>query len=173
VATIGFVSNFEILAVCLGNICRSPMAEAVIGGRLAAAGLGDKVTVGSAGTGSWHIGHPADARARETLERAGYVVNHSARQVDSDWIGRTNLVLAMDRWNLQDLRAMAPRSYDLTRIRLLRSFDPRLRHLPEDDELLDIPDPYYGELSDFRQAVEYIEDAAPGVIDEVRLELGS
>lgn len=167
------MSDFEILAVCLGNICRSPMAEVVIRDRLVAAGLGDRVTVGSAGTGSWHIGHPIDARARETLERAGYGAGHAARQVNSDWIGRTDLVLAMDRWNLQDLRALAPRSYDMTRIRLLRSFDPTLDHLPEDDELLDVPDPYYGELSDFRQAVEFIESAATGVVDQVRLELRS
>lgn len=167
------MSDFEILTVCLGNICRSPMAEAVLLDRIAAARLDDRVTVSSAGTGSWHIGHEADPRARETLRLRGYEFSHRARQITSDWVRRSDLVLAMDRWNLQDLREVAPASTDVTRIRLLRSFDPELTHLPEDDERLDVPDPYYGDADDFRQALRQIENAVTGVVDHVRLELGT
>ena len=86
----------RITVVCLGNICRSPIAEAVLRDRLEGAGLGHEVLVDSAGTGDWHKGHPADARARATLEAHGYALDHRARQIDPSWLAGTDLLLAME-----------------------------------------------------------------------------
>src|ERR1700743_1999741 len=96
---------YTVCLVCLGNICRSPMAEVVLRAELAEAGLAEGVTVASAGTGDWHIGHPMDRRAQAELGRRGYDGSaHRARQIDSSWLPDRDLFLAMDRRNLADPR---------------------------------------------------------------------
>ena len=100
--------TYRICLVCLGNICRSPMAEVVLTSELAAAGLRDSVTVDSAGTGDWHLGHQMDAHAAAELSRRGYDGSaHRARQVRPSWLADRDLILAMDRRNLADLRRLA------------------------------------------------------------------
>jgi protein-tyrosine phosphatase len=150
---------YRICLVCLGNICRSPMAELVLTAELAAAGLGDSVTVDSAGTGDWHVGHQMEAHARSELARRGYDGSaHRARQVEPSWLTRRDLILAMDEQNLADLRQMA----ELTgggndRIRLFGEAGG----LPSSDrEGLDIPDPYGGDAGDFGAVLNLIETAA-------------
>ncbi|NDF96834.1 MAG: protein tyrosine phosphatase, partial [Proteobacteria bacterium] len=81
--TSGTSRPFRITVVCLGNICRSPIGEAVLRDRVAEAGLADLVQVDSAGTGDWHLGHDADPRARAVLQQHGYPLSHQARQIDS------------------------------------------------------------------------------------------
>lgn len=164
-------THYRIVAVCLGNICRSPMAEAVLTARFAETGLGHNVSVTSGGTGGWHIGKPADQRARATLQRAGYQSDHRARQFESAWFSAADLILGMDYSNVQDLRGMAPNDHSASRVLIMRSFDPSLMHLPEDDPALAIPDPYYGTELDFRTALTMIERSAGGIVDQVRLEL--
>jgi protein-tyrosine phosphatase len=84
----------------MGNICRSPTAEAVMRARLAGAGLADRVVVDSAGTGSWHAGSPADERAAEALRAGGYDASgHVARQFDASWFAERDLVVALDNKN--------------------------------------------------------------------------
>ncbi|HEY1119305.1 MAG TPA: low molecular weight protein-tyrosine-phosphatase, partial [Acidimicrobiales bacterium] len=119
--------------VCLGNICRSPMADVVLAERLADAGLDDRVSVGSSGTGGWHVGDPMDRRAAATLTAAGYdATRHRARQWGSgEDADAADLVLAMDAQNLADLGGPTDR------VRLFRDFDPV-------DPGSDVPDPYYG-----------------------------
>src|SRR5580704_8501876 len=107
--------------VCLGNICRSPMAETVMRAELAAAGLDGAVVVDSAGTGDWHVGDAMDPGARAALAGRGLDGSaHRARQFQPSWLGRRDLILAMDARNLADLRRMArnPGSQDSDRIRL-------------------------------------------------------
>jgi protein-tyrosine phosphatase len=147
--------SYRVCLVCLGNICRSPMAEIVLRKTLDDHGLGDLVTVDSAGTGSWHQGGPMDERAAATLADHGYDGSlHRARQFLGDWYGRIDLVLAMDGENLRALRRLAPTGAD---VRLFRSFDPAA---PEGAE---VPDPYYGDGEGFSEVLKMVEAASEGL----------
>src|SRR5262244_139612 len=116
---------YRVGLVCLGNICRSPMAEVVLRAELDRAGLSGKVEVDSAGTGDWHLGEAMDPGARAELSRRGYDGSgHEARQIQPSWLTDYDLLLAMDRSNLAGLRRMAAGDSELAgRIRLMRSFD--------------------------------------------------
>ncbi|WP_433497831.1 low molecular weight protein-tyrosine-phosphatase [Sphaerimonospora sp. CA-214678] len=143
----------RVCVVCLGNICRSPMAEAVLRRTFAEHGL--DVVVDSAGTSDWHVGNPMDERALATLAEHGYDgSSHRVRQFDPAWFAERDLVLVMDRENLRDIRRLAPPEAD---VRLLRSFDPAA---PEGAE---VPDPYYGGPEGFVEALHMIEAAAEGL----------
>ena len=146
----------RILAVCLGNICRSPVAEAAI--REAAQAVGADVAVDSAGTGAWHVGNPPDERMQEAGAAAGLDVTGRARQVTTDDLATHDLVLAMDSSNLADLEALARQANVDVPIRLFRSFDP---DAPAD---LDVPDPYYGGPDGFADVVAMMRPAAAGVV---------
>lgn len=142
----------RITAVCLGNICRSPIAEAVLREELRIAGLND-VVVGSAGTSDWHAGDDADPRAIAALRRHGLTLDHSARQITSAWFEpdhpqRPDLVLAMDVDNLERLYGLAPETAR-DRIRLIRSYDPANAGVSIYQPALSVPDPYYGSEADF------------------------
>jgi protein-tyrosine phosphatase len=143
---------YTVCLVCLGNICRSPMAEVVLRSELAAAGLAGAVTVDSAGTGDWHIGQPMDSRARAELTARGYDGSaHRARQIDSSWLPGRDLFLAMDRRNLADLRRMATwADVPAGRVWLFG----QAGGLGPDQ---DIPDPYGGDAAEFSTALELIQ----------------
>lgn len=159
---------YRITAVCLGNICRSPMAEAVLRARLAAAGL-DRVTeVDSAGTGGWHVGEDADPRARAALRRRGYPLAHAARRFDPAWFATSDLILAMDAENHRTLLRLAPDEEARERIRFMRAFDPAATDGGRD---LDVPDPYYGGDDGFDDVLDLLEAAADGVVAHVRTQL--
>ncbi|NQU37832.1 MAG: low molecular weight phosphotyrosine protein phosphatase [Actinobacteria bacterium] len=164
--------KFRIAVVCLGNICRSPIAEAVLSAHVDQAGLRDRIDVESAGTAGWHAGLDADHRARLALQTSGYSCAHSARQFDPSWLDDLDLVLGMDYQNVLDLRDLTSDPEQVESIRLYRSFDPALMHLPEDDPVLEVPDPYYGSQADFDAVVKMVENATAGIIDYARLELG-
>lgn len=159
--------TYRITAVCLGNICRSPMAEAVIRDRVTAAGLDEIVVVDSAGTGDWHIGGPADPRARATLDSAEYAHDHRARQIDASWMADIDLLLAMDSSNYANLQAMVAESGADVELRMFRSFDPELGHLDEPHPDLDVPDPYYGSHDGFVDVLAMLERAADALIVEL------
>ena len=157
---------YVITCVCLGNICRSPMAEAVLRQRFSDAGLGDDVVVDSAGTGAWHVGNDADPRTLATLAAAGYDLSHAARKFEPEWLERSQLILAMDRDNHEALLALAERhDVPAEHVRLLRSFDPAAGPDAE------VPDPYYGGRDGFTDVLHMIESAADGVVAHVRSEL--
>ena len=157
-------SPYRVVVVCTGNICRSPIAEAVLERAFAQAGL--VVDVSSAGTGSWHIGDDADPRALKVLALAGYDMQHEARQFDPAWFvdvdSRADLVLALDSSHRRDLQVLASKhGVDSDHVLLLRSFDP-------DAVDVDVPDPYYGADSEFDDVLAMIEAAAPGIVEFVR-----
>lgn len=162
------MSHFQITVVCLGNICRSPIAEAVVRHRLAAAGLAEHVRVDSAGTGDWHLGYPVDPRAQATLARHGYALEHRARQIDPTWFAGIDLALAMDTANYADLRTMLDAAGTRTEVRMLRGFDPALADVVEPSGLLDVPDPYYGGDEGFDTVLTMIERAADGLVEQLR-----
>jgi len=157
---------YRICLVCLGNICRSPMAEILLRTELARAGLSAAVEVDSAGTGDWHIGEPMFGPALAELSRRGFDGSgHRARQFQRSWLARYDLVLAMDRSNLADLRRMGPEEAAAGRVRLLRSFDPGL--VAGDAYHDEVPDPYGGGPDGFELAFDLIRDAARGLADQL------
>jgi len=165
---------YRVCLVCLGNICRSPMAETVLRAALAEAGLDGAVVVDSAGTGDWHIGQPMNSGARAALATRGYDGSaHRARQIEPSWLARRDLVLAMDARNLADLRRMAGAA-GRDRIRLfgevggLSGLKGRDRRGPGDrrgrgDEAdgAEIPDPYGGNAAEFGYVLDLLGRAAP------------
>ncbi len=143
--------SYRIALVCLGNICRSPMAHVVLAARLAEAGLDDRVEVTSSGTAGWHVGRPMDERAAATLTAAGYdATRHRARQFDPARLDQLDLVLAMDAANLAELVGDSGRGPGNGRVRLFRDFDP-------DDPGGEVPDPYYGGVSGFEEVLAMVE----------------
>lgn len=148
--------RYHVELVCLGNICRSPMAHVVLERRLAEAGLSDLVEVTSSGTADWHAGKPMDSRAAATLTAAGYdATRHRARQ----WGGpdHADLYLAMDADNLAGLGGPAPRAW------LFRDLDPL--H-PGDD----VPDPYYGGDDGFEEVLAMVELTTSTLVEALRRE---
>lgn len=162
---------YRICLVCLGNICRSPMAEALLREELARAGLSGRVEVESAGTGDWHVGHPMDRRARAELAARGYDGSrHRARQFQRSWFGRFDLIAAMDARNLDYLRAAAPTEDDARRVRMFRSFDPAVQSAERANRRqgdLDVPDPYNGAAEGYTLAFDLLEPAARGLADQL------
>ena len=136
------------------------MAEAATRAALVENGLDDRVELDSAGIGAWHVGNPPDARMRAAGRAAGLAIDGTARQVSGHEVADWDLVLAMDRSNLADLRGMAaPELHD--RIRLFRTFDP-------DADSDEVPDPYYGGPEGFQHALDLIEGASEGLLQEIR-----
>jgi protein-tyrosine phosphatase len=176
--------SYRVSLVCLGNICRSPTAEVVLRAELARAGLSGKVEVDSSGTGNWHVGGPMDAGARAELAARGYDGSaHRARQFDRSWFGDYDLVVAMDRRNLADLRRMAPdRATARDRVRLLRSFDPATAgngygegaaaRPGRDLHHGDVPDPYDGSAADYALAFDLVHAAASGLAAQLAALIG-
>lgn len=153
----------RILFVCLGNICRSPTAEGVMRHLVEEAGVADGFVLDSAGTGGWHVGDPPDPRSREAARRRGIVVAGAARQVSAADFHDFDLILAMDRANLRDLRAAAPPD-GTAEVRLLREYDEN--SVGGGD--LDVPDPYYGGPDGFDDVLDLVDAACRGVLAELR-----
>jgi protein-tyrosine phosphatase len=139
------------------------MAETLIRAELEAAGLADRVSVESAGTGDWHLGEQMDRRARAELARRGYDGSaHRARQIGLDWLERFDLLIAMDGSNLRDLQQMAAGRPGLAeRIRLFRSFDP---DAPAGAQ---VPDPYGGGAAEFARVFDMMQASARGLVAEL------
>jgi protein-tyrosine phosphatase len=144
----------RVLMVCLGNICRSPTAEAVLRQRLAIAGLADRVEVDSAGTGDWHVGAPPDSRAQQHALRRGLDLSplRARRVVDADF-DRFHVMLAMDHDNLEELRRLKPLGSQAV-IRLFADTP--------------VPDPYRGSAKAFEEVLDLVERASDVFIAVLR-----
>ncbi len=160
-----------LLFVCLGNICRSPLAKAIFIHQASARGVLDRFTVDSCGTGHWHAGRPADPRSIEVARRNGVAIDHIARQVSPGTdFDRFDLLLAMDRDNEETLLELgAPPA----KVRLMRSFDPELagkgagggRGEQGGGGVLEVPDPYTGSPDGFDRVFSMLQRACAGLLD--------
>lgn len=133
------------------------MAERIFADVLEREGLAHAVRVSSAGTGSWHVGDPADHRTVAILRKHGYSTSHTAQTVDGEHLS-ADLIIALDRGHVRELRR---RGAEPDRLRLLRSFEP-------DADAEDVADPYYGDLADFDEVRRQIEAAVPGLLEWLR-----
>ena len=150
----------RILTVCLGNICRSPMAEGVLRHRAAATGL--HVATDSAGTSHFHTGEAPDRRAQTAMRRQGIDISDlRARQVVAQDFARFDLLLAMDASNLRDLHALAPSE-------VLRGKASLIMDLAPGHALREVPDPYYGGDEGFDEVYHMLDEAVTGLIARIR-----
>jgi protein-tyrosine phosphatase len=149
----------RVLFVCLGNICRSPAAEAVFAKLAADAGAHDDFTVDSAGTGAWHIGERADARMRTAADNRGIAITSIARQVTPDDFDRFDVIVAMDSSNFRTLSRLAPAAHK-SKVVLFRDFDPEA---PGED----VPDPYYGGPDGFDEVLDIVTRSGHGLLAEL------
>jgi protein-tyrosine phosphatase len=154
----------RLLFVCMGNICRSPTAEAVMRGLVVREGLEDQVEIDSAGTGGWHVGHPPDRRSTAAAKARGIVMEGAARQVTAADFDTYDLLLAADDDNVGGLRALAPDAGAAARIHLLREYDPAAVAAGD----LAIPDPYYGGPDGFEHVIDLIDAACRGLLETLR-----
>jgi protein-tyrosine phosphatase len=152
----------RILFVCLGNICRSPSAEAVFKAQVARAGLSRDFEIDSAGTGPWHAGKPADRRMQQHAMKRGYDLTSIARQfnpsVDFDHF---DMIIAMDDENVRDLRQLARDEQDLLKISKMTEFSKIYNYKF-------VPDPYYGGEDGFELVLDLLEDASEGLIEKLK-----
>jgi protein-tyrosine phosphatase len=154
----------RLLFVCLGNICRSPTAEGVMRALVEDAGLADRVEIDSAGTGEWHVGSPPDTRALTAARARGVRLDGVARTVRRADFEHFDLLLAMDRANLADLRALAADEDEREKVRLLREFDPASVRSGD----LEVPDPYYGARGGFDEVIDIVQAACAGLLEHIR-----
>ena len=151
--------ELRVLMVCLGNICRSPTAEAVLRQRLQAGGVHERIEVDSAGTGAWHTGAPPDSRSQRHAALRGYDLagQRARRVVDADFL-RFDLILAMDEDNLVDLERLMPEGAT-AELRLFAA--------------VEVPDPYHGAPQGFEHVLDLIEQGSDALVIELRQRLGT
>ena len=156
------MSDVSVLFVCLGNICRSPTAHGVFEQKVKAAGLSEKVFVDSAGTAAFHLGKQPDERAiRAARNRAYDLTSLVARQVSPEDFDRFDYILPMDRMNLGNLKALAPKDYS-GELRLFLDYSKQKRGYAQ------VPDPYYDGEEGFELVLDLIEDAADGLLKTIQ-----
>ena len=156
--------KISVLFVCMGNICRSPMAEGVFRQMVEAAGLAERIHIDSAGTHAYHVGEPPDPRAQETAARRGIeLAEQRARRVSREDIALFDFILAMDQDNLSILHDIAEPEHR-ERIRLFMEFAP-------DMKIREVPDPYYGGQGGFDRVLDLVEAASAGLLETIRKRL--
>jgi protein-tyrosine phosphatase len=156
----------RLLFVCMGNICRSPTAEAVMRDLVTREGLDGAIEIDSAGTGAWHVGDPPDPRSTAAAKARGIVMEGAARQVTDADFEAYDLLLAADEQNVAALRAVAPDDGAAAKVVLLRAFDPAAVAAGD----VEVPDPYYGGASGFDDVLDMVDAACRGLLERLRTE---
>jgi protein-tyrosine phosphatase len=152
---------YRVLFVCLGNICRSPLAEGVFRHLVQEAGLDHAYEADSAGTGAWHAGEDPDPRSQAVAGKHGVSLQGPARKVEMDDFSNFDLILAMDQDNRRNLEKLGSRAPGHAQLRLLRDFDPEAQSGAE------VPDPYYGGPDGFDQAYELVRRSCEHLLHEL------
>jgi protein-tyrosine phosphatase len=150
-----------VLFVCLGNICRSPLAKSVFLQLVREAGLADRFDVDAAGTSSYHIGDGPDARTVAVARRRGLEVEHVARQLHATDFERFDYIVVMDRENLRNTERVRDRAGHDREIHLLRSFDPEANGVDE------VPDPWFGGEEGFVEVQDMIERSCRALLEHI------
>ncbi|MGA1205404.1 MAG: low molecular weight protein-tyrosine-phosphatase [Opitutales bacterium] len=153
-------SNISVLFVCMGNICRSPAAEAVFKEKVKSSGHSERIACDSAGTIGYHAGSPADSRMRAAGSRRGYHLDSISRQVRPEDLERFDHIIAMDHDNMENLRSMGNVSDGKARLSLMCDYARN-----HDDRV--VPDPYYGGDRGFEHVMDLLEDACQGLLEEL------
>jgi len=151
-----------ILFICLGNICRSPAAEGIMKSIVEKAGLGEEFFIDSAAIGSWHIGQLPDSRMRRCGSAHGYRFDSHARQFQRSDFHRFDTIVVMDNDNYRAITSQASTQADKDKV--VRMADYLTRHR----EYTTVPDPYYGDESDFELVITLLEDACQGLLEALR-----
>lgn len=155
--------GFQLLFVCLGNICRSPAADGVLRHKVQDLNWTDRVFVDSAGTGAWHVGEPPDARMIAQARGRGYDLSKlRARQFDPKKdFAQFDLILTMDKSNLHNVRALSQNAASLARVRPMTDFC-------KTHNVKEVPDPYYKGDDGFEYVLDLIEDASEQILHHIR-----
>ncbi len=152
----------RLLFVCMGNICRSPLAEGLFLDLAKTRGIADRFEVDSCGIGDWHVGHAPDPRSQAVANRNGLTLVCRARQIDPpDDFEAFDLILAMDRANLRDLRELSSEEHH-GKIRLMREWDP-----DADEQHPEVPDPYYGGPQGFDLMYAMLRRSCERLLDDL------
>jgi protein-tyrosine phosphatase len=157
------MTKVKVLFVCLGNICRSPLAEAIFNHKISAMGLQNAVEAASCGTANYHVGDSPDHRTIANARKNGVTINHIGQQLSTHHLADYDFILAMDKSNHQNIVRLHDAEKHLSKISLMRSFDTTR----ESDE---VPDPYYGHDRDFQQVFEILDQSVESFIEFLRKE---
>lgn len=156
----------KVLFVCLGNICRSPMAEGLFLKQVQEAGLANEIKIDSCGTGAWHAGEMPDPRMRETASRHGVNLVSRARKVEITDFRDFDYIIPMDNSNLINLQRMA------THVPDIKAAIIKMRYFDEGHENADVPDPYYGGDQGFEDVFEMLERSCAALLAFIREQHG-
>ncbi len=153
----------KILFVCLGNICRSPAAEAIFINKLKSLAISKSIQVDSAGTGGWHVGRMADSRMRKAALNRGIKIESRARQMKLEDFDMFDLILTMDNSNFEDVKSLGSQ--------LGRTYKAKISPLlsySNNTDLLEVPDPYYGGENGFERVLDLLDDAIQSLLDDIQ-----
>ncbi|MGK7932896.1 MAG: low molecular weight protein-tyrosine-phosphatase [Microcystaceae cyanobacterium] len=153
--------TYKLLFVCLGNICRSPSAENIMRYLIEKEGLSDKISCDSAGTSSYHIGSPPDARMQAAAAKQGIKLTGAARQFEFSDFGSFDLILAMDRDNYRDILRLDSHKQYQDKVKMMCDYATHHRER-------EVPDPYYGGGEGFDRVIDLLLDSCQGLLDEIK-----
>lgn len=159
------MKNIRLLFVCLGNICRSPAAEGIVKRMIEEEGLENRISVDSAGTSNWNEGNTPDERMRLHGSKRGYDFNSVARTFRSSDFNKFDYIIVMDNNNYMNVKKLASSEEDIAKIHRMTDFS--IKYADHDH----VPDPYYGGDDGFNLVMNLLEDAAKGLLQEIKKQL--
>jgi protein-tyrosine phosphatase len=154
------MAKTKVLFVCLGNICPSPLAEAVFKHKVKERGLQDRFEIDSCGTGNYHIGDPPDPRTIANAKKNGVIIEHLGRQLSDDDLAYYDVILAMDNKNLRSIKSLRTANEYVHKVKLMRDVDVV-------DRGGEVPDPYYGNEQNFQEVFDILNRASDHLLDDI------